>query len=122
MTIKVICITFATSKQNDRDKQLNTNTTKKQKQMAKNQVNGCPDYIIKEFENVLALMEDKEDYLYNTTVYNDEGDEEYDLETEYEYLRETYESLKAGHIRQNLNYFEVLSNFLYIYVKSLEKI
>ncbi len=92
------------------------------KNQVKNQVNGCPDYIIKEFENALALMQDKEDYLYNTTVYNDEGDEEYDLETEYEYLRETYESLKAGQIKPNVNYFEILYNFLYIYVKSLEKL
>lgn len=122
MTSDPLFTNFAASFRKDtQDKQKNINTAKKLKQMTKNQINRlCPDHIIKEYENVLSLMSGKEDYLYNTVIFGEDGNEEYALETEYEYLLETYESLKAGEIHQNLNYFEVLSNFLYIYVKSLE--
>ncbi len=75
-------------------------------------------HLQKVYENALALMAKHENALdaeveVDGTLYS--------LKEEFEYIKKIYDELVAGEADENINYFDTLQNFYYIYLMSLEK-
>lgn len=76
-------------------------------------------YLLGEYKKTIDLMATKQDYIESKT-FTDESGDEWVLSDEYNYVCETFDSLKAGDVSDGIDYCDILQNFLYIYVKSLE--
>lgn len=76
-------------------------------------------YLLGEYKKVIDLMATKQEYI-RSKVFADENGDEWVLSDEYDYVCETYESLKSGDVSDGIDYCDILQNFLHIYVKSLD--